>query len=44
MSRTPLRLTRRGEAVRDTLASIAALVCIGIFLVSAYCILKMIGF
>jgi hypothetical protein len=44
MSRQPIRLTRRGENVRDTLASLAAAFCIGVALISATCILKMIGF
>ena len=39
-----LRLTARGEAVRDYLAAAASLFCIAVILISAYCILKMIGF
>lgn len=39
-----LRLTARGEAVRDYLLATAAATCIAVFLISAACIFKMIGF
>jgi hypothetical protein len=39
-----LRLTARGEAVRDYLLAAAAVTCIAVGLISATCILKMIGF
>jgi hypothetical protein len=39
-----LRLTERGESVRDYLAAAASLGCIAVILISSYLALKMIGF